>query len=150
MARQEGLIDKLNEFKVVTRPYLYEYPVTYLLDVMTPIRDRIQQLDRELHPDETAEPKKIQFVVGKLGEITSTPEEYGSISAVGRTSLSFSRPPRLLFGNSKDDPMKPKCVAVNERGSSLRSASTSRFHVPLLSQRKFSRTSRKQRTEKFL
>ena len=119
MTRQEGLIDKLNEFKVVTRPYLYEYPVTYLLDVMTPIRDRIQQLDRELHPDETTEPKKIQFVIGKLGEITSSPEEYGSISTVGRKSLSFSRPPRFLFGNSKDDPMKPKCVAVNERGQAF-------------------------------
>ncbi|KAI6658020.1 E3 ubiquitin/ISG15 ligase TRIM25-like [Oopsacas minuta] len=119
MARQEGLIDKLNEFKVLTRPYLYEYPVTYILEVMSPIRERIQQLDRELHPDEATEPKKIQFVVGKLREITTNPEKYGSISKMGRSSLSFTRPPRLLFGNSKDDPMKPNSVAVNDRGQAF-------------------------------
>ena len=119
MARQEGLIDKLNEFKVVTRPYLYEYPVTYLLEVSIPIRDRIKQLERELHPDEATEPKKIQFAIGKLGEITSNPEEYGSINLIGQSSLSFQRPPRLLFDQSIDDPLKPRCIAVNEKGQAF-------------------------------
>ena len=136
MSRQEGLIDKLNEFKVVTRPYLYEYPVTYLLEVSVPIRDRIKQLERELHPDEATEPKKIQFAIGKLGEITSNPEEYGCINLIGQSSLSFQRPPRQLFDQSADDPLKPRCIGVNDKGQAfiLRTplGSTSRYCLDTL------------------
>ena len=116
MVRQEGLIDKLNNFKKLTQPYLYDYPVTYLLEVATPIRDRIKQLERELHPDESIEPKEIRFVIGKLGEITCNPEEYGSIGISGRGSLSFSRPPRVLSDQSQENSMKPRSLAVNEKG----------------------------------